>query len=285
MPGADTRQDEVKHVGFAHAAFTKPDVYERGRSGYPAAAVELLVAELGLGPGSTVLDLGAGTGKLTRLLGGSGARVLAAEPVEAMRSELARTVPSALPLGATAESLPLRGAVLDAVTVAQAFHWFAFDRALSEIHRVLRPGGGLGLVWNRADTSVPWVARLDQLRSPAPRSPREWAREARARLRRATGRSPKAGSGQPPWVAKTRQAFATETAGRLFSPLVERSFRHGEEMDADRLVDWVTSFSRFSRLTAPERDDVVTRVRRLAAQLPHRFEFPYRTDLFWCRAR
>ena len=284
MP-AETRQDGVKHVGFAHTAFTTPEVYERGRSGYPPEAVDLLVAELGLRPGARVLDLGAGTGKLTRLLVGSGATVLAAEPVEAMRAELVRSVPTALPVAAAAESLPLVAGSLAGVTVAQAFHWFASDRALAEIRRVLCAGGGLGLVWNRADTSVPWVARLDRLRSPRPRSVREWARRARAGLRRAGDPTSAAGAGQPPWVAKTRRAFSTETAGRLFTPLTERSFRHGEEMDADRLVDWVTSFSRFSRMTDPERREVVTRVRRLAGELPPTFEFPYRTDLFWCRAR
>lgn len=284
MPGSGTRQDGVKQVAFAHSAFTTAEVYERGRSGYPQEALDLLAAELELGPGARVVDLGAGTGKLTRLLVGSGSTVVAVEPVEAMRAELAQAVPSALPVAGTAEAMPLVGGCLTALTVAQAFHWFASDRALSEIHRVLRPGGGLGLIWNRADTSVPWVARLRQLRSPRPRPGVRWIRSVRGWMRREGEQATTKGS-QPPWVAKTRRAFSSETAGRLFTPLTERSFVHGEEMDADRLVDWVTSFSRFSRLTSSERTEVVGQVRDLAEQLPPTFHFPYRTDVFWCRAQ
>ena len=133
--------------------------YERGRPDYPPAAVEALVEALAIGPASTVVDLGAGTGKLTRLLVPTGARVVAVEPLAGMRAELATAVRGVEVLDGTAEAMPLGDGRADAVVAAQAFHWFADHQSLSEIHRVLRPGGGLGLVWNVRDQSVPgWPA-------------------------------------------------------------------------------------------------------------------------------
>ena len=107
-------------VGFDRAA----GAYERGRAGYPAAAVETILAATDAAPGRTLLELGAGTGKLTRELVGSGARVIALEPVAGMRHILTRTAPEAEPLDAVAEAIPLADASVDAVVAAQAFHWF-----------------------------------------------------------------------------------------------------------------------------------------------------------------
>jgi ubiquinone/menaquinone biosynthesis C-methylase UbiE len=133
--------------------------YERARPSYPPAAVDVLRRELGIGPGRRVLDLAAGTGKLTRLLVGTGADVVAVEPVDGMREQLAGAVPGIEVLDGTAEAIPLPDASVDAVTVAQAFHWFRFDEALAEIRRVLRPGGGLAVLFNERDERVPWVRR------------------------------------------------------------------------------------------------------------------------------
>jgi SAM-dependent methyltransferase len=121
--------------------------------------------------GATVLDLGAGTGKLTRLLVRRYARVIAVEPLDGMRAILEKVVPRAESLSGTAEQIPLAEASVDAVFAAQAFHWFATDEALKEIARVLRPGGVFCLVWNSPDESRPWPLPqaytdcLDQLRS------------------------------------------------------------------------------------------------------------------------
>jgi SAM-dependent methyltransferase len=123
-------------------------VYERARPEYPEAAVDWLASRLDLGPGRTVVDLAAGTGKLTRMLVPTRARVIAVEPVPEMLAELRRAAPEAQALQGTAEAIPLPDAGADAVTVAQAFHWFDPPRALREIARVLRPGGRLGLIWN-----------------------------------------------------------------------------------------------------------------------------------------
>jgi SAM-dependent methyltransferase len=149
-------------AGFGSAA----EAYERGRPDYPAAAVAFLADRLGLGPGKTVVDLAAGTGKLTRLLATTGARVIAVEPVDEMRAFIEVEA-----LAGTAEAIPLPDASADAVTVAQAFHWFRSEEALEEIDRILRPGGALALVRNRLDRSDPatdaFAAILDRYRSHA----------------------------------------------------------------------------------------------------------------------
>ncbi|HEX8802631.1 MAG TPA: class I SAM-dependent methyltransferase, partial [Acidimicrobiales bacterium] len=134
--------------------------YERGRPSYPAEAVALVVGRGGIGPGRRVLDLAAGTGKMTRLLLPTGADVVAVEPVAGMRAALERLAaasPGLEVLDGTAENLPLPDGSVDAVTVAQAFHWFDPPVALAEMRRVLRPGGHLFLVWNVRDREHDWV--------------------------------------------------------------------------------------------------------------------------------
>src|SRR5579884_3065432 len=137
--------------------------YERGRPGYPAGAIEWLCAALDLRPGRTVLDVGAGTGKLTRELVASGAEVVAVEPVPAMRAVLADVVPSARVLDGTAEALPVADQSADAITVAQAFHWFDVPRTMAEFHRVLRTGGRFALIWNRRRLDQPLQSQIDAI--------------------------------------------------------------------------------------------------------------------------
>jgi ubiquinone/menaquinone biosynthesis C-methylase UbiE len=140
----------VRHHRAASSFARTADLYERARPRYAPAAVAYLVERLGLGPGRTVLDLGAGTGKLSRALLASGARVIAVEPLAEMRA----LVPAGIEtLAGTAEQIPLGDDAVDAVTVAQAFHWFDEDAARTEIRRVLRAGGMLALVSNRRDDS------------------------------------------------------------------------------------------------------------------------------------
>lgn len=150
----------------ATRGFAAAGVYERGRPGYPAAAVQRMVERLELRPGRTVLDLAAGTGKLTRLLVPTGANVIAVEPLLEMRAELERRVPRVAALAGTAERIPLDDAYVDAVTVASAFHWFDAERALREIRRVLRPGGGVALLWNARDERDPVQAALTGIVAP-----------------------------------------------------------------------------------------------------------------------
>ena len=135
------------------------DAYERGRPSYPPDAVASIVEFLGLGPGRRVLDLGAGTGKLTRLLVPSGARSSRSSRSPGCATSWRRSCPGAEILDGTAEAIPLANASVDGAVVAQAFHWFDTVRALSELHRVTGPGGGFVIIFNRRDESVPWVAR------------------------------------------------------------------------------------------------------------------------------
>src|SRR4051794_2676474 len=125
--------------------------YERGRPGWPAAALDAMADRLGLDAGSTVLDLAAGTGKLTRALVPRFASVIAVEPLDGMRAVLERVVPEARPLVGTAEAVPLDDASVDAIAIAEAFHWFEPEAAVAEMARVLRPGGGVAGLYNRRD--------------------------------------------------------------------------------------------------------------------------------------
>lgn len=143
------------HTAFADVA----GAYERGRPGYPREAVRWLAGD---GP-HDVVDLGAGTGKLTRALVGLGHSVTAVEPLDAMRAELEAVVPAARAVAGRAEALPLPDSSADVVASAQAFHWFDHDDALPEIARVLRPSGRIALVWNSRDDRDPWMARLSAL--------------------------------------------------------------------------------------------------------------------------
>lgn len=147
---------EIASSGFGREA----EAYERSRPSYPPDAVAWLVNHLQVRRGSVVADLAAGTGKLTRLLLPTGASVIAVEPVPAMHQVLHRLLPTVPAVAGTAETMPIKSASLDAVCVAQAFHWFDADAAFSELARVLRPGGRVGLVWNARDRDIDWVRRV-----------------------------------------------------------------------------------------------------------------------------
>jgi SAM-dependent methyltransferase len=164
-----SRVHHAAAVGFDRAA----EAYERGRAGYPAPAVAAILETAGATPGRTLLELGAGTGKLTRELLAGGARVIALEPVAGMREVLARTAPGAAALDAVAEAIPLTAASIDAVVAAQSFHWFDPEAATAEVARVLRPGAAVALIWNRRDERVDWMRDftriLDARAGDAPR--------------------------------------------------------------------------------------------------------------------
>lgn len=250
---------ETAASGFGAAA----EEYERSRPGYPKEAVDTLAGELGIAAGRRVLELGGGTGKLTRMLGGTGAGIVSVEPVEPMRRRFAEELPRVPVLAAMAETLPFGEAAFDAAVAAQAFHWFDGPRALAELHRVLRPGGVLGLMWNIKDESVGWVAALTEIIEPYERG------------------APRARTGA--W----RKAFS-ETD--LFGELQHRAFSHEQVLDQDGLVTRIASVSFIARLPETERDEVLHRVRQLAETLPdlsgrERFSLPYVTDVYWCARR
>jgi len=132
--------------------------YERARPDYPPAAARWLV-----GSGGIVLELGAGTGKLTRHLVGDGHEVLATDPDERMLAVLRELAPKARTQVGSAEEINLPDRSIDVIAVAQALHWFDLDRALPEMARVLRSDGVVAAVWNQRDASIPWVAKLERL--------------------------------------------------------------------------------------------------------------------------
>jgi SAM-dependent methyltransferase len=233
--------------GFGSAA----EVYERARPTYPDDAVAWLAERLGIGPGRTVVDLAAGTGKLTRLLVPSGARVIAIEPVDEMRAQLEAAVPGAEAVGGYAERMPLADGSADAVTAAQAFHWFANDEALGEIVRVLVPGGRLGLIWNVRDERDPITHRLAELIEP---------------LR--GDESTHVGAG---WRAAVE-------ASPLFGPIEEAHFRLEQRLDADGLAERVASTSFVASAPAEARERLLEEVRALAGD--GMVTVPYDTAVF-----
>ncbi|WP_437955314.1 class I SAM-dependent methyltransferase [Sorangium sp. So ce119] len=237
--------------GYATAA----DAYEKGRPDYPRGAIELLLDTLRIDASSTVLDLGAGTGKLTRLLAPTGARLLALEPVEGMRRKLSQMVPSATVLDGVAEAIPLPEASVDAAVAAQSFHWFHGDLALAEIHRVLRPRRRLALLFNLRDERVDWVARISRILD-------RYGRDAPVHR-----------------IGAWRRPFADTS---LFAPLREHELTHVQELDLDGLLERVASISYISVLPLQERYSVLNEIRDLAATHPDLagksvYLFPYRT--------
>jgi len=253
-----TTQQAV-HEAAAKGFQVAGEAYERGRPEYPKEAVDHLIEVLDLQPGRTVADLGAGTGKFTKLLVTSGATVIAVEPVEGMRRKFASLLPQIQILDGTAESMPLQDRSADTVIAAQAFHWFNGDKALAEIHRVLKPGGELGLIWNARDESLDWVAKLTTIIDPH------------------EGGAPRYKSGR--W----REAFERST---LFSPLQDEHFRYVQRGTYDTIVDRVGSISFISALPESARQKVLKEVRDLLSNHPQtrgqsEVELPYRTDVYW----
>ncbi|HEX3455301.1 MAG TPA: class I SAM-dependent methyltransferase [Gaiellaceae bacterium] len=257
MARRSTAVHEIAATGFANEA----EAYERARPSYPPDAVAWLSNALGLAPGVRAVDLAAGTGKLTRLLMPSGAALLAVEPVDGMRAQLVRALPGAPALAATAEALPFRDASIDAITVAQAFHWFDVERAPAELHRVLRPGGRIGIIWNNRDRGVPWVDAVWSIMD---------------------GVEQKA-----PWRSEPDQRrSATSLAPPRFGPLRHAEFSHEHVVSPADMVDRVRSVSHVAALPPAQRDEVLDRVRSLLAADPatagrDELAVPYRVDVYW----
>lgn len=220
------------------------DLYERGRPGYPEAAVDWLVPD----DAGLVVDLGAGTGKLTRQLVGRGLEVVAVEPSDGMRARLQEVLPGVRALEGAAEAMPLPDGCADLVIVAQAWHWVDVDRASREVARVLAPGGRLGLLWNIRDVRVDWVQELTNV----------------------TARSAAAMDSDDPLV------------GPPFGPLERRDFEWVSTVTPDQLVDLIASRSYIITADPAEREARLGAVRALIARHPElagreRFELPYIT--------
>ncbi len=251
------------HDVAAHGFQTASEVYDRARPEYPLDAVEHLLQELSLGPASTVVELGAGTGKFTRMLAAllpATAQVIAVEPVEGMRKKFSSLLPALHLLAGSAESIPLASDAVDAVVSSQAFHWFDGPVALQEIYRVLRPGGKLGLIWNARDESVDWVAKLEELTHVYEKG------------------APRYRTGD--W----RRAFERT---ELFTPLRASHFRYTQVGGREMVVDRIASSSFIAALPEAEKKQALDQVGELISTHPQTrgkttIEFPYRTDVFWC---
>jgi SAM-dependent methyltransferase len=235
--------------------------YVRGRPDYPVALEAWLRRDLGLGTGKVVVDLGAGTGKLLPRLLAVGADVMVVEPSVAMRSQLTARFPHVNAREGRAQAMPLADRSADAVICAQCFHWFATEEALAEIHRVLKPGGRLGLVWNIRDTTTPWVARIIEIMAPYdPGTPDYESQE---------------------W----RKAFPADG----FSELREHAFANPQTGPPERVImDRVLSVGSIATLPRIERDRVIARVQDVIDDTPElagkpEITFPNTTFAYDCR--
>ena len=230
------------YTAFAEVA----GAYERGRPGYPEEAVRWLAGD----EPHDVVDLGAGTGKLTRALVALGHRVMAVEPLDEMRRELEAALPDVRALAGSAEAMPLPDASVDVVTSAQAFHWFDHANALPEIARVLRPGGRLALVWNSRDDRDPWMSRLSAI----------IGNEA---------------------IEETDVVPVLDESG-LFAAVETAQFSFVQTRDREALLDLVLSRSYLAKLPPAEREPVLDAVGRLYDETagPDGVRLPYVTECF-----
>ncbi len=217
--GESRRRRPGEALAFAGVA----DAFARARPSYPREAATWLVGS----EHAHVLELGAGTGRLTEQLTALGHRVLATDPLPEMLRHLVAARPEASVAVAAAERIPLRGRSVDTVVAAQAFHWFDIDRALPEIARVLRPGGQLALVWNFRDERIPWVKRLGAL----------------------------IGSQEE----RSDPTHALQ-ASHLFGWVESSTYRFWQPLDRGLLRDLVRSRSNIAVMSEPERERVMRKV-------------------------
>lgn len=242
--------------------------YDRARPSYPPDAIAWLVERLGIKPGRQIVDLAAGTGKLTTLLADTGADLVAVEPVAAMRDRLRAQQPRIPVLAGVAEALPFADRSIDAVLVAQAFHWFDARRTMSEIARVVRPGGYFGLLWNARDRSVEWVDQVWSVMDRAERSA-PWRDDGDGSAKAdGTGRD-LAGPSDHNW-----------------SPWIESTFFHVHYSSHEDVVDRMRSVSHIAALPPASQGSVLDEVRTILTEHPQTREqatvgIPYRVDAMY----
>ena len=229
------------------------DVYERGRPDYAPAVIGATAAELGIQPGDRVVDLAAGTGKLTRALVAFGFDVVAVEPQEPLRVVLADKVAAARVLDGVAEEIPLEDGSVAAVMIADAFHWFDRARALREMHRVLKPGGGVALF----NTVPDW-------------SGASWAHELGTIM---AGTRPE----HPHFDGRPWQEYVREDGG--FAEPWEVRVTTYSPADPERVLAHMASMSWIAALAEPERVEVLERMRAIVAAGETPPQFPLHVEV------
>ena len=259
---------EIAARGFGAEAAA----YDRARPSYPPDAISWLADELEIGPGRQVVDLAAGTGKLTTLLAGTGADLIAVEPVTSMRERLRDLLPGVPVLSGVAEALPLADSSVDVVLVAQAFHWFDARRAMAEIARVVRPGGYLGLLWNARDRSLEWV---DQVWSVMDRVERH-----------APWRDERDGDGPDDRRLVRSERYLAGPGDSSWSPWVESTFYHVQHSSHEDVLDRMRSVSHIAVLPPVRQGNVLDEIRTILADHPQTREqptvgIPYRVDAMY----
>ncbi|HET9171791.1 MAG TPA: class I SAM-dependent methyltransferase [Actinospica sp.] len=254
-------------VAIHHAAETGYELaaadYERVRPSYPTRALAVLADALDLKAGQRVADLGAGTGKFTRLLALTGAKVVAVEPVPAMRERLTEILPQVQCVAGIAEATGLPEAAVDAVVAAQAWHWFDGPAALTEIERITGPGGRLGLVWNTLDTTVPWVAAYSRIYST-------WR----------TDELPVHTDGSWRAAFEGRRGWKALNSAHVANPYTT---------DREGVLGQALTSSRISTLGDEAREEIRRELLAVLDRYPEtrgeRIEIPYVTDIYWTAKR
>jgi SAM-dependent methyltransferase len=244
------RKDELGVRGFANGPS-----YNAARPDYPTAAIDYFVQSLGITSSMHVLDLGAGTGIFTRQILPYVAKVTAVEPSSSMRESLTDSTAGVDALNGSDVEIPLGDGSVDAVFVAQAFHWFDAPLALEEIHRVLTRGGGLGLIWNERDESVDWVAALSRAM--------QWDRH------------------QPYAVGAD---FSSVIAAGPFTNVERVEFKHAQSLTRALLYQRVLTTSYLSIMEDPQRDEVMKDVATVVERLSEPIALPYVTSAYTARA-
>lgn len=231
--------------------------YDRARPEYPDEAGRWLGQRLDLRAGRRVVDIAAGTGKLTRLLTATGASVVAIEPVDGMRARLAAALPGVQLLDGVAEELPLEDGSVDTATVGQAFHWFDGDRAVREIHRVVRGRGRLAVVYNRRPLEDQVHAGIERIIGPLHR--------------------------ETPAHRSGRWRIAFERTD-LWAAVDQLKLAHVQLLDREGVVRRVASTSYIANLPSERRAEVFDQVRAFVRRRPEPIELPYICELFvWGR--
>jgi SAM-dependent methyltransferase len=224
------------------------ETYERRRPGYPPELVAWVAEQLGIGPGATVADVAAGTGKLTRELVRTGAHVIAVEPLPEMRAQLEAVLPEVEVREGTAEELPLEDHSVEAITVAAAMHWFDLDRAIDEFLRVLRPDGAVGAIGPGRDLDQPLQQGVQEIIGPYLPDMSE--------------------------IGGWRDHVARNGSFRLSETF---EVEYEQLLDAEGLAERIETISYIARLPDEERAAVVARVRALGEAQPETpFPFRYR---------